>query len=73
MKTINWKAVRAATPGSVTCNHCQRPDIVVDKTTGLRAPHYTTAKSGSSRKNKRGRVPCEGGGKHYDSRPAGTT
>lgn len=68
MKTIDWEAVRAATPGSVTCNHCQRPDIVVDKTTGLRAKHRIAPKTQPGRKHPW----CEGGGLMYDSQPEGT-
>lgn len=70
MKPIDWSAVRAATPGSVTCNHCQRPNIVVNKTTGLLFEHYIEPKKSSSRKSKRGRVKCAGGGQLHTSTPA---
>ena len=66
MKTINWAAVRSATPASVTCNHCQRPDIVVDRTTGLRFPHRIARKTQPGRKHPW----CDGGNRAHDSRPA---
>lgn len=66
MKTINWEAVRAATPSSVTCNYCERPDIVVNKTSGLRAKHRIAPKTQPGQKHPW----CEGGERHYDSRPA---
>jgi hypothetical protein len=69
VKTINWTAVRAATPGSVTCNHCQRPNIVVNKATALRAKHRTKKKTQPGQQHPW----CDGGGKHYDSHPDGTT
>lgn len=69
MKAIDWAAVRAATPGSVTCNHCQRPDIVVDKATALRAPHRIKRKTQPGQKYPW----CDGGAKHYDSHPVGAT
>ena len=69
MKAIDWAAVRAVTPGSVTCNHCERPNIVVNKATGLRAKHYTEPKTRPGQKRKW----CEGGGRHYDSQPEVST
>ncbi|ANZ35290.1 hypothetical protein BBK82_03545 [Lentzea guizhouensis] len=69
MKTINWDAVRAATPGSVTCNHCQRPNIVVvNKLTGLRAPHRNKPKTQPGQKHPW----CDGGNRMYDSLPETT-
>lgn len=68
MKTINWDKVRAATPGSVTCNHCQRPNIVVNRVTGLRTDHYTEPKTRPGQK----RVRCEGSGKLHNSTPGAT-
>ena len=73
MKTIDWHARRAATPASCTCPHCERDSIVVDRVTGLRFDHYTEPKQSSSRKNKRQREKCVGGGQLYTSTPAGTT
>lgn len=65
MKTIDWDAVRAATPGSVTCNHCERPNIVVNRTTGLRAPHRIARKTQPGQKHPW----CDGGNRAYDSTP----
>lgn len=67
MKTINWAAVRAATPGTVTCNHCERDNIVVNKATGLRAKHRTKPKTQPGQKHPW----CEGSERAYDSVPAG--
>lgn len=71
MKAINWAAARSATPPSVTCNHCGRPDIVVNRTNGLLAPHYREPRQSSSRKAKRQREKCAGGGQLYTSTPGG--
>lgn len=65
MKAINWEAVRASTPGTVTCNHCQRPNIVVNKATGLRAKHHIAPKTQPGQKHPW----CAGGERHYDSTP----
>lgn len=67
MKTIDWAAVRAVTPGSVTCHHCQRENIVVNKQTGLRAKHRIKQKTQPGQKHPW----CDGGEQHYDSHPAG--
>lgn len=69
MKAINWNAVRAATPASVTCNHCLREHIVVNRVTGLRADHYTEPKTRPGQKRMR----CEGSGQLHTSTPGGTT
>lgn len=69
MKTINWNAVRASTPPATTCPWCERENIVVNRTNGLRAKHYTERKKRSGQK----RVWCEGGDKLYTSTPGGTT
>ncbi|GAA1281881.1 hypothetical protein GCM10009634_27820 [Saccharothrix xinjiangensis] len=56
------------TPTHVTCNHCNRPDIVVDRLTGLRMPHGIRPRH----RGKPRHVPrCEGSGKHHTSQPAG--
>lgn len=73
MKTINWAAVRAATPGTVTCPHCERDGILVNRQDGLRIPHYLEPRKKAGRKGKRGRTLCEGSGQLYTSTPAGTT
>lgn len=65
MKTINWARVRAATPASVTCNHCLRDNIVVNRTSGLRAPHRIKPKTRPGQKHPW----CDGGERHYDSTP----
>lgn len=70
MKQLDWVPVVAATPCRVTCNHCQRPKIVVNKQTGLRAKHRVKPKT------QPGRNPhpwCDGGERHYESTPADTT
>ena len=69
MKTIDWRARRAATPASCTCPHCERDNIVVDRTTGLRFDHYTEPKTRPGQKRKW----CVGGGQLYTSTPVGTT
>ncbi len=46
---------------TVTCTFCHRRNIVVDRTTGRRAPHFR--KSG----RKGGR--CAGSERHIDTRP----
>jgi hypothetical protein len=73
VKTINWAAAIAATPCRVTCTHCGRDEIVVNRQTGLRIPHYLEPRTKAGRKAKRGRTLCEGSNQAYDNTPAGTT
>jgi hypothetical protein len=73
VKGIDWAAAIAATPCRVTCPHCGRDEIVVNRQTGLRNPHYLEQRKKAGRKAKRGRTLCEGSGQLYDSTPAGTT
>jgi len=68
VKTINWAAMRAATPPSVTCNHCLRENIVVNRITGLRAKHRIKPKTQPGQKHPW----CDGGGQFYTSTPAAT-
>lgn len=69
MKTINWRARRAATPASCTCPWCERDNIVVDRVTGLRVKHRIKPKTQPGQKHPW----CEGSGKLHTTTPGGPT